>query len=192
PAPLCCVMYDRDLATSSTPHVLAGVTVFNLEGTPVRLGELWGDRGAVLMFVRHFGCMLCRQQIAEIEPYLDRIRASGAELLVVGSGSVDEARAFRDERRLRMPLVTDPALHAYRALGMRRGLGAFFTPAAIGQYLRAMRQGFAQSRVAGDAMQQGGVVVIAPGGSERYRHVSRFAGDHPDPAVILAHCEAPR
>ena len=34
---------------------LAGVTVKDVEGKDVRLGDLWRDRPAVLVFVRHYG-----------------------------------------------------------------------------------------------------------------------------------------
>ena len=80
------------------PHVLDNMVVFDPEGRRVRLGQLWADRIAVLVFVRHFGCVLCRQQIGDITPLFDRVKAMGADLIVVGQGSVEEARTFRDRR----------------------------------------------------------------------------------------------
>jgi hypothetical protein len=34
---------------------LAELTVLNLESQPVRFGDLWKDRTAVIAFVRHWG-----------------------------------------------------------------------------------------------------------------------------------------
>jgi hypothetical protein len=34
---------------------LGDVEVKDVEGAPVRLGQLWSDRPAVLVWVRHFG-----------------------------------------------------------------------------------------------------------------------------------------
>jgi hypothetical protein len=34
---------------------LDDITVQDSDGQPVRLGELWRDRPAVLVFLRHFG-----------------------------------------------------------------------------------------------------------------------------------------
>lgn len=34
---------------------LAPLNVLDLEGRPVRLGELWADSAVVLVFLRHFG-----------------------------------------------------------------------------------------------------------------------------------------
>jgi peroxiredoxin len=166
-------------------HILDPRIAFDPDGREVRLGRLWADRAAVLVFVRHFGCLFCRQQIAEVTPFLDRIRSRGAELVVIGHGTVEEAREFRDEQRLAVPLLTDPSRQSYCALEMRHGLPSVFTPAVLVRSLKALRAGFRQSRIAGDPLQQGGVVVIAPGGVERFRFISRSAGDHPAPRQIL-------
>ena len=36
-------------------RALRDITVLDEQSSPVRLGELWRDRPAVLAFVRHFG-----------------------------------------------------------------------------------------------------------------------------------------
>ena len=167
-------------------HLLDPFIVFDPDGHEVRMGQLWAERTAVLMFVRHFGCLFCRQQIASIGPFLDRIRSCRAELFVVGHGSPEDARAFAAEQPLRAPLLTDPSRRSYCALDMRRGLASVLTPAVAARSLTALRAGFRQSRVAGDPLQQGGVVVIAPGGVERFRFISQSAGDHPTPHQILS------
>ena len=172
------------------PHVLDHIIVFDPEGREVRLGQLWADRTVALVFIRHFGCVFCQQQIAEVSPLLDRVRRMGADIVVIGQGSVEEARAFRDTEKLTLPLLTDPSRASYCALEMRRGLTSVLRPSVVTRALATWRAGFRQSRVAGDPLQQGGVVVIAPGGIERFRYISQEAGDHPSPARILAALEA--
>ena len=39
----------------STATALAPISVLDVNGDEVRLGDLWRDRSAVLVFVRHFG-----------------------------------------------------------------------------------------------------------------------------------------
>jgi hypothetical protein len=36
-------------------HVLAPIQARDLDDEPVRMGTLWEDRPAVLLFLRHFG-----------------------------------------------------------------------------------------------------------------------------------------
>lgn len=165
--------------------MLDTLAVFDPDGREVLLGSLWTDRTAVLVFVRHFGCLFCRQQVAELEPLLEAVRSRGAELFLIGHGSISEARGFRDEVRTAIPLFTDPGRQSYRALGMRRGVWSVANPGVWLRAARALRAGFRQTRVAGDAFQQGGVLVIDPQGVERFRYISRSAGDHPAPASIL-------
>ena len=40
--------------------------------------------------------------------------------------------------------------------------------------------------LAGDAWQQGGALVVQPGGKVTFRYVSLGPGDHPRPAALLA------
>lgn len=170
-------------------HPLTDVTVLDLDGRSVRLGDVWRDGTAVLVFVRHFGCIFCRQQVADITPYLDRIRASGAEVFLVGNGTVDEARAFNDEQPLGMRVLTDPTRHAFCAAGMRRGPRTVMRPSVILKGIRAFLAGFRQTAVAGDPLQQGGIVVVGRDGRERFRYVGDYAGDHAAPAAVLRACE---
>jgi peroxiredoxin len=166
-------------------HVLDELVVFDPDGRSIRLGSLWTSRTTVLVFVRHFGCVFCRQQVGELLAFLDRIRAAGAELVIIGNGSIEDARAFRDERRLTVPLFTDPACESYCALDMRSGVATVMRPSVFLRSLKALARGYRQATVAGSPLQQGGVVVIDPGGAERYRYVSQTAGDHPLPSAIL-------
>jgi peroxiredoxin len=130
--------------------------------------------------------MLCREQVAQLREALDQIRALGAELVVIGNGQPHQARAFREERDLRFPLLVDPELRAYRAAGLRRGVASTLGPKALAHGLRALRKGYVQGRTQGDPWQLGGVFVIAPGGQVAFSYVSREAGDHPEVSSVLA------
>jgi peroxiredoxin len=165
---------------------LASAIVLDLDGGEVRLGELWAERAVVLVFVRHFGCIFCKQQVAELAPVAGDIAARGAELVVLGNGTVEQARRFRGEQGWRFRLLTDPGRESYRRAGMRRGLATVVAPSVLGRGLVAFARGFRQSEVLGDPLQQGGALVVAAGGQVLFRYVSRHAGDHPAPAELIA------
>lgn len=129
--------------------------------------------------------MFCRQQVAQLRGEVDEIRKRGAELVLVGNGTVEQARAFREQQGLTVPLFTDPSLQSYSRAGLRRDLASAVDPRIALRGIRALAQGFRQASVLGDAFQQGGVFVIARGGRVLFQHVSRFAGDNPDAADIL-------
>lgn len=119
------------------------------------------------------------------------IRRHGAELVIVGNGQPWQAAAFREELELLppdhdVPILVDPALTAYRAAGLRRGITSTFSPRAAGNLVRALRAGHRQKGVQGDAWQLGGVFVVHRDATVPWSYVSRAAGDHPPPADILA------
>lgn len=100
-------------------------------------------------------------------------------------GTPEEAAAFCRRQRLPFRCLSDPARAVYRAYGLRRGtrseVGGLRTAPA---YLRAMVRGHLPGRPVGDVYQLGGVFLIDRGGTVRYAHYPRHAGDHPPPGAI--------
>ena len=117
---------------------------------------------------------------------VEAIRAEGAELVVVGNGRPDQAAQFKEEQGIDFPLLVDPDLTAYRAAGLKKGMGDVFRVRSIRHAVRALRKGFRQASVRGDPWQLGGTFVIGHGGKLIWSHVSREAGDHPEPEKLLA------
>ena len=170
----------------STAHALAPFVLADDEGAPVELGTLWRDRIAVLVYVRHFGCLLCREQVSRLSRIVPELRALGANVVVVGSGRPQFARAFREDLALDVPILVDPDLVSYRAAGMQRTLRATVSLGLLKNAWRAYRAGHRQRAVEGDPWQQGGVLVLGPGDRDVYTYISQVAGDHPDEAEIVA------
>lgn len=134
--------------------------------------------------------MFCREQVAQLRDELPRIRELGAELVVVGSGQPEQARDFKAQYALDVPLLVDPSLDAYASAGLRRGIGATLSFRSAKHAVRALAAGARQGRVQGDPWQQGGALIITPAGELAYRYVSEVAGDHPDPRELIAALEA--
>ena len=117
---------------------------------------------------------------------LPQIRERGAELVVIGSGAPMFAQAFREDLDLDCAILVDPELKAYAAAGLRRDLRSTFNLKALGHGVRALRKGFRQGGIQGDPWQQGGVFAINPAGETLFEYISAAAGDHPDPAAVVA------
>ena len=117
---------------------------------------------------------------------LDDIRAAGAELVLVGNGSVRAAARFQREQAPECAVFTDPSLETYRTLGMRRGVWATLAPTTLAAVAGALLKGRRQTSVQGDPWQQGGAYVVARGGTILYAHANRNAADRPDVDAALA------
>jgi len=130
--------------------------------------------------------MFCREQVAQFLDVAEAIRARGAELVLVSTGAPYFAKAFKEDRNITVPMVTDPSGKLYEAADWQKGVGATFSPRTLKNASRAMGAGFKQGRTQGRPFQQGGVLVVRPDQSVAYRYASAVAGDHPDPAEALA------
>jgi peroxiredoxin len=133
--------------------------------------------------------MFCREHVVQLHRQDDRIRAAGAELVAIGSGTPNFIAGFRELTGFRGTLLSDPTLSAYRAAGMRRGHWRSFTPLSAAYAVRALARGHMQGRTQGDAAQQGGVLVVLPPGRVVYAHFSKVTGDNAPAEEVVAALE---
>jgi uncharacterized membrane protein YedE/YeeE len=122
-------------------------------------------------------------QLHRDEPLL---QASGLALHVIGNGAPSFIAGFRETTGFTGPLYTDPSLAVFRAAELKSGLATIFSLGAITRTIGALRRGFRQGRTQGSALQQGGVLVIAPDGEVRWHHISSGPGDNATAAEIVA------
>jgi hypothetical protein len=91
-----------------------------------------GERGAVVTdvlcvgWLRHFGCTLCLRQAKEWEAALQPRLGRRGRLALVGCGTAEQARTFREDAEWTGELYTDPGRGSYAALGFARGAGSVF------------------------------------------------------------------
>jgi len=166
---------------------LAGISLPDADGQKVRLGFLWADSPAVVVFLRHYGCIFCRELVAHLRGQEAAFREAGACLAAIGLGDRAYARKFRAETGIGFPLLIDERREAYRAAGLRSAsILHLFRPATAVARSRARAGGHRQHRLGRNPFQLGGSFVFGPGNVDRYAYVSRTLGDNPDPAALLA------
>ena len=117
-----------------------------------------------------------------------RIHAAGAELVILGNGTPEQARWFVEDYKVATPVFTDPDLRSHDIVGARKA--RILELGTIRAAIRARRAGFRQTKTMGSARQLGGLFVITPDGRMPYRYLSAFAGDHPDPDAALAQLDS--
>jgi hypothetical protein len=167
-------------------RALAAASVQDTDGEPVRLADSWRDHPAVIVWLRHFGCVFCREHVAEVRAARPDIEALHGGIVFVGNGTPRAAAWFQKRFAPDSTVVTDPDLVTYKAIGARSGVMSTLGPRAWGAGLRAFSSGARQTATKGHPFQQGGVLVIAPGDKVLFRHVSGAAGDHAPLERVLA------
>ncbi|XP_010528163.1 PREDICTED: thioredoxin-like protein AAED1, chloroplastic [Tarenaya hassleriana] len=184
-------------AGQDTVDLLDTVKVFDLNGNEVPISDLWKDRKAVVAFARHFGCVLCRIRAAYLEAKKGVMDASGAALVVIGPGSIDQAKTFVEQTKFKGEVYADPNHASYEALRFVSGVSTTFTPKAglkiieayMGGYRQDWKLSFEKDTVSRGGWQQGGIVVAGPGKHNiSYIHKDKEAGDDPPIEEILKAC----
>lgn len=171
-------------AADATAASLLDVPLTSIDGTSTALRAFVGP--AVVVFVRHFGCIFCRERAAEVRGHAAAIAAARARIVFVGTGTAPMAAAFAREHADGLPVLGDPTKRVFELAGMRRGLGTVLRFGMVRNLLRALRRGHRQTKVQGDPWQQGGVLVLDGNGAVVHRQVDRAAGDAIDWARVVA------
>ncbi|XP_054788558.1 thioredoxin-like protein AAED1, chloroplastic isoform X1 [Prosopis cineraria] len=184
-------------SSEETGSSLDTVKVFDLKGNGIPLSDLWKDRKAVVAFARHFGCVFCRKRADYLASKKDIMDASGVALVLIGPGSIDQAKAFAEQTKFQGEIYADPAHASYEALEFVSGALTTFTPTSglklIQLYMEGYRQdwklSFEKDTVTRGGWKQGGIIVAGPGKSNiSYIHKDKEAGDDPDIEDILKAC----
>ncbi len=148
----------------------------------VSLDELSKLSPLLLVFLRHNGCMFCREALSDLQRQRHAIEAQGVRIALVHQGSDAQARSLLANYGLDdLPRVSDPERYLYRAFGLGRGdLLKLAGPTVWWRgFQAAVLEGHGFGRVVGDAFQMPGVFLIFHGEVLRsYRH--QTAADRPD------------
>jgi hypothetical protein len=124
-----------------------------------------------------------------LRPYAEEFVKAGGKLAIVGNGWPAAAKSWAQHVGFppSVAVLTDPTRKAYDLAGMKRSaMLTLFNPLSLARWGRAQVRGFRQGRTAGDAWQQGGALVVQPGGKITWRYVSLGPGDHPTPGTLIA------
>jgi peroxiredoxin len=166
---------------------LANIVLPEPGGVEVRLGSLWANNPAVIVFLRHYGCIFCREHVAQLREHEGEFKRQGASLAAIGLGDFNYARLFRDETGITFPLLVDTEKKAYKALQLKSGnIFHILRRDNSEARARAKAAGFKQHRLGKDPFQLGASFVFAPGNRDLLIHLNRTFGDDADPQELLS------
>lgn len=127
------------------------------------MGEIIAEQPALLVFLRHFGCAGCAQQVDALLPFVSQLRQLGVQIVLLGSGRPNFVAEFSRRHRLdgySLQLLSDPTLQVFEEALLPRSFWRTYGPGALASALGAWGQGYASRSLRGDRFQQGGVVVV--------------------------------
>ncbi len=143
----------------------------------------------MLIFLRHFGCVFCREALAELSKKKKLIEETGVKLVFVHMAADEIAdRYFSRYNLTGSPHISDPTCRFYSAFGLVKG--SFTQLFGLKSWIRGFQAGVLDGHGVGaqlgDGFQMPGVFVIRAGKiAESFIH--KLASDRPD-YTQLAEC----
>ncbi len=160
---------ERELLDS----LVSGVNV-----VPGTLADQLAEGETLLVFLRHFGCIFCRETVGELR----RVSESSPDfprVIFFFQGTPLEGRAFMRRHWPEARAIADPDKQLYAAFGIGRGgLREMFGPGVWSAARRARSRGFRQGPRSGDLWMMPGLFLVRDGAIV-WAHEFEHAGDHP-------------
>jgi peroxiredoxin len=153
----------------------------------VSLEELSRLSPILLVFLRHSGCMFCREALSDLARKRREVEANGTRLVLVHMGTEGQGNRLFERYGLEdATRIDDPRRTLYRAFGLPRGtLGMFLSPKLwVRTFQAAVLGGNRMGRITGDVFQLPGAFLLYYGQLVRcYRHQS--PSDRPDYIALV-------
>lgn len=165
------------ITTISSEILSTLISGVNLSGAT--LGEELGSTPTLLVFVRHFGCIFCREMIKDIRNATAK-NPDYPPTIFVYQGTVEQGGKFFDEMWATARAISDTPLTLYKGFGVERGgVKEMFGSGVWSCGLRALTKGNMVGMPVGDPWVMPGIFYVQSN-DILWKHDFAHAGDHPD------------
>uniref|UniRef100_A0A8D2F6Y2 Peroxiredoxin like 2C n=1 Tax=Theropithecus gelada TaxID=9565 RepID=A0A8D2F6Y2_THEGE len=101
---------------------LAELRVLDTRRQRVPFGALFRERRAVVVFVRHFLCYICKEYVEDLAKIPESfLQEANVTLIVIGQSSYHHIEPFCKPTGYSHEIYVDPEREMYKRLGMKRG-----------------------------------------------------------------------
>ena len=161
-----------------------------ITSTGESLREAAGKNPVLLVFLRHFGCVFCREALSDISRRRKEIESTGTRIVFVHMTDNEIAERYFTRYDLdNATHISDPECSYYRAFGLMRG--NFNQLFGLHSWIRGFSAGVVAGHGAGpqlgDGFQMPGVFVIQ-NGEIRESFIHKLSSDRPDYQELLKCC----
>ncbi|MCB0620803.1 MAG: AhpC/TSA family protein [Saprospiraceae bacterium] len=144
----------------------------------------------MLVFLRHFGCIFCREALADISKRRASIEEQGTQIVFVHMSENAIAERYFQRYDLDGALhISDPECRYYAAFGLTKG--TFTQLFGLQVWMRGFTAGVINGHGVGsqlgDGFQMPGVFIIREG-EVREEFIHKLASDRPDYEELVKCC----
>ena len=152
--------------------------------------DLSNEKPVLLVFLRHFGCIFCREALKDISNKRKEFENKGVHIVLVHMSDSATAEKYFDDYNLKGIIhVSDPDCMYYASFGLVKG--SFNQLFGLKNFIRGVEQTIKGNLITfkqiGDGFQMPGIFMIRQGRIiDSYIH--KFAADRPDYENIISCC----
>ncbi len=176
------IMERPDLDPNASVAVPTALLTAPVYGINLRADTLDGNLaqgGTMLVFLRHFGCMFCREMVADLRAHA-ATDGERERILFFYQGTVQEGREFFTEHWSSARAIADQPLKFYQGFGVpKASLAKTFSPQVWRSGMKTWARGHRPGLVQRNARQMPGFMWVQ-GGRIVWRHDFEHVGDHPN------------
>ncbi len=151
------------------------------------------NQPVLLVFLRHFGCIFCRQALQDIGKKLDDFKNCKTEIIFVHMSEMETANEYFEQFGLGgVKSISDPETKIYRMFGLVKG--SFKQLYGLSVWAKGIKAAttdnlsFSTKQI-GDSFQMPGMFVIQ-NGEFTYSYYHQKISDKPDYGRIVSCCES--
>ncbi len=153
------------------------------------LSVLSEDKPVLLVFLRHFGCIFCREALDDLSKMKNELDKTNTQLVMVHMAENQIAEKYFDKFGIKEVLhISDKECNLYKQFGLMRG--TFSQLFGFKTWLRGaqetLKRGTNYGQQLGDGFQMPGVFVIYKG-EVKASFIHKIVSDKPD-YLMLANC----
>ena len=167
------------------PESLLKYSVGGVNLSPGTLQDQLGSDLVLLVFLRQFGCIFCRETLADMRCASEANEAFPRPLFFY-QGTPTEGRAFLRRYWPGVRAIADPGAEFYEGFGLEQGsITQMFGPAVWLAQRSARAKGHRNGERSGDVWRMPGLILVRDT-KVVWAHEYRHAADHPDYDRIAA------
>jgi hypothetical protein len=147
-----------------------------------------------VVLLRHFGCVFCKEALAELGRLKEKIKLQKTQLVLVHLSDSQTAESYFNQYGLGdSDYITDPEANVYQQFGLLKG--ELHQMMGLKVWLRTFQQGVIKghglkTQLIGDGFQMPGVFLIYEG-VIREKFIHRTIADKPDYLKLVKCIDCP-
>jgi thioredoxin-dependent peroxiredoxin len=137
-----------------------------------------GDKPVVLIFLRYYGCPVCRMQMEKIKQEIDLIRQKGARVFVALQSAPETLASVIDKEFWPFTIICDPQGKIFQLYGVEPGgIFRYLHPAGLIAAIKAARRGFRHGKFEGKETQLPAAFSLNADKIVKYAHYGENISD---------------